>query len=358
MQKTYFPNIYGLRFIAAFLVVIHHIDLEHIDYLPTIPFAGFVGKLGVIFFYVLSGFLITHLLLSEQKITNNINFSKFYKNRALRIWPLYIFIVLISFIFFNQFLLFHPKYQSINLSENKIQILLYLSFLPNIASLFYGIIPFLSHTWTIGVEEQFYLIWPILIKKIKNKNVLLWSIIIGYLFTKYFLFNFLHSIWANSILIHNINIYFNYFNIDSMAIGGLFAYLNFNKNSFLSILENKIIQFLTIMLSITLIYNRIYIPYIHYQFFSFLFGIIILNASTSTKSILQLENQLLIFLGKISYGIYIFHPFAIVATIYLLDTYNKNKHWSIFYILTMLITVLLASLSYYLIEKPFLKLKS
>ena len=70
-QKIYFPNLNGLRFIAAFLVIIHHIEqiksLSKIEnYWETIPFIGIIGKLGVVLFFVLSGFLITYLLLAEE----------------------------------------------------------------------------------------------------------------------------------------------------------------------------------------------------------------------------------------------------------------------------------------------------
>ena len=71
-QIIYFPNLNGLRAIAAFLVIIHHIEMFKFtvkidNYWLTLPFIGIIGKLGVILFFVLSGFLITYLLLTEEK---------------------------------------------------------------------------------------------------------------------------------------------------------------------------------------------------------------------------------------------------------------------------------------------------
>src|SRR5688572_27055191 len=101
-QKIYFPNLNGLRFIAAFLVIIHHIEqlksFSNIDnYWGTVPFIDIIGKLGVVLFFVLSGFLITYLLLAEERSFKRISIVKFYIRRMLRIWPLYFLIILLAF---------------------------------------------------------------------------------------------------------------------------------------------------------------------------------------------------------------------------------------------------------------------
>ena len=92
-QKIYFPNLNGLRFIAAFLVIIHHVEqiksISKIEnFWGAIPFIGIIGKLGVILFFVLSGFLITYLLLAEENTFKKISIKKFYMRRILRIWPI------------------------------------------------------------------------------------------------------------------------------------------------------------------------------------------------------------------------------------------------------------------------------
>ncbi|MBL0102606.1 MAG: acyltransferase [Bacteroidetes bacterium] len=96
-NKIHFPGLNGLRFIAAFLVLVHHnerIKLRlGLENFWESQFIIVVGKLGVILFFVLSGFLITYLLLKEEKKTGSIHVKQFYIRRILRIWPLYFLIM-------------------------------------------------------------------------------------------------------------------------------------------------------------------------------------------------------------------------------------------------------------------------
>ena len=82
MKKVYFPSFNGIRFIAALSVIIYHIEqtkmMYKFDNYFDIPFMHIMGKLGVILFFVLSGFLITYLLMQERKETNTISIKDFY----------------------------------------------------------------------------------------------------------------------------------------------------------------------------------------------------------------------------------------------------------------------------------------
>ena len=181
-QKIYFPNLNGLRFIAAFLVIIHHIEqIKSIfnveNYWETVPFIGIIGKLGVILFFVLSGFLITYLLLLEQE-KGGIIIRKFYIRRILRIWPVYYLYLFISLLFV------YFIYNQVDLYST----LFYVFFAANIPFVFGFSLQFVDHFWSIGVEEQFYLFWPWLVKKIKKRLLLTVSVIILFLiFTRLFL---------------------------------------------------------------------------------------------------------------------------------------------------------------------------
>ena len=99
MKKVYFPNINGLRFIAALLVIIHHTeqikDILGLSNYWSTPIIRSIGGLGVLLFFVLSGFLITFLLLDEESTTGTISIKKFYIRRILRIWPLYYLILIL-----------------------------------------------------------------------------------------------------------------------------------------------------------------------------------------------------------------------------------------------------------------------
>lgn len=178
-SKIYFPNLNGLRFIAALMVIVHHIEqiklvLKDKSYKEIDFFNGIMGTQAVIFFFVLSGFLITYLLLLEEKQFKFINIKQFYKRRILRIWPLYFFIIFLAFFVLPHISLFniYNLYDS-NIYKDLIKKLaLFIFLLPNIALSIYSV-PYAAQTWSIGCEEQFYIFWPIVLKYIKTKRLTL-----------------------------------------------------------------------------------------------------------------------------------------------------------------------------------------
>src|SRR5574337_816257 len=97
MTSVYFPGFNGVRFFAAILVLVDHTELFRsyigFDTFWADNFSSHLGALGVTIFFVLSGFLITYLLLCERKEFNTINIRDFYLRRILRIWPLYYLIL-------------------------------------------------------------------------------------------------------------------------------------------------------------------------------------------------------------------------------------------------------------------------
>ncbi|MEO6915720.1 MAG: acyltransferase, partial [Chitinophagaceae bacterium] len=136
--KVYFPNLNAIRFIAAFMVVFHHI--EQFKLLYKIP-ANFnqnspfylMGKLGVVLFFVLSGFLITFLLLKEESVTGKISIRDFYIRRVLKIWPLYFLIFAIGlYLLPNIHFLTVEGYGVAQVQENLLlKTILFVLFLPN-----------------------------------------------------------------------------------------------------------------------------------------------------------------------------------------------------------------------------------
>lgn len=359
-QRVYFPNLNGLRFIAAFLVIIHHIEqfklMMNIENYWEVPFIMNIGKHGVVLFFVLSGFLITYLLLAEEHISKKITISKFYIRRILRIWPLYYLIIILAFFILpniNIFIL--PNYDKEVVYSNLIhKLILYIFFLPNLVLSLYGIIPYVSQTWSIGTEEQFYLIWPIIIKYFrKNRILLMFSIIIFYLCFKLFL----KTSYSNFIPYKKTVIdFWHFFSIDCMAIGGFYAVILFQKNKLVNFFQNIYLFYATLIITIILMLKGIYIPYIQYEFFAVLFGLIIFNLAANNNIKISLENKILIYLGNISYGLYMYHPIGIVFAIYLCKTANLLTNW-VLYPLSITFTILLSELSYRYFETYFLKFK-
>jgi peptidoglycan/LPS O-acetylase OafA/YrhL len=179
-DSFYHPELDMLRFFAFFVVFVHHFLPQNREaygkYLNSV-FSGIVvsavtaGGLGVDLFFCLSSFLITKLLIIEHEQTQDIDVRSFYIRRILRIWPLYIFFMLVT-IFFVPLIL--PQE---NLS--RLYIILFLLFFANWACAFSGYPDSVAAPlWSVSIEEQFYLSWPILLKTINIKNLVKMCIVL------------------------------------------------------------------------------------------------------------------------------------------------------------------------------------
>lgn len=369
-DRVYFPNLNGLRFVAALMVIIHHIEqFKSIYGLPN-NFSSttiqIFGELGVILFFVLSGFLITYLLMEEESKTGTILIRIFYVRRILRIWPLYFLIVILALLILPNIPLFVlPGYDRAEIYSNLAgKIFLYLFFLPNLVSPLFGIVPYASLTWSIGTEEQFYLTWPVLLKHIKKYRLLLmFIIVIGYLLVARALYSSRTDFLP---LKYEITAFWSTFNIDCMAIGGFFAMLLHARSPFLKIFQNKYLFYFALVLTSFLIVRGIYFPilmvneikfeYLFKEFYSLWFGIIILNFASNQEILISLESRILHYLGKISYGLYMYHPICIVLILNLALTFKQTSDW-VLYPLSLLAVILVAGLSYKYFESYFLKFK-
>lgn len=152
-----------------------------------------------------------------------------------------------------------------------------------------------------------------------------------------------------------ISAFWSTFNIDCMAIGGIYAILLFQKSNLLKFLLNNFLFYSTIILVLILILKGVYIPYIHYEFYSVLFGIIIINFAANNKIKISLENRYLNYLGNISYGLYMYHPIGIVLSLAI--SFKFQSIWLV-YPLSFIVTISIAGISYTYFEAFFLKFKS
>ncbi len=360
-DKYYLPNLHGLRFIAAFLIIIQHI--EQVKYLFGISsnwieysFLPQIGELAVVFFFVLSGFLITHLLIKEEKENGVIGIKKFYIRRFLRIAPLYFLIVAIAFTVLLYFNIFHIPGSSPDSTSNNLwgKLLFYALFLSNAVMPVFGVVPYAAPTWSIGTEEQFYLIWPVLIKRIRRRRIQLISSVIGvYILIKLLLYSplFTESEWVNKTL----NIW-NAFKIDCLGIGALVAVLLAENKQLIKRFLNIKLFYLTAFLIPVLVLSGFEIPYLNQDFYSILFTVIILNLALNNGIKISLENKILNYLGKISYGLYLYHMIAVVFTIKLCLAFEIYSSWVI-YPLSILMSILVSSISFEYFEGHFLGLK-
>ena len=392
VNKEHFKGLDSLRFFAALAVFFTHVELikkftgfgthwidpeeritkftvfqsvisKEID--PLSPLIAYSSALGVVFFFVLSGFLITYLLFKEKETNGVIAIGKFYLRRGFRIWPLYYLIFLLGFFVLPYFNFFAVPGQDIFFQQNFWgNLLLYALFMPNLAfSIYTTAVPNIGQSWSIGVEEQFYLIWPLLIRKSKNVlKSILW--IAGTVITlKGMLLLSTPLIKLESLVV--LKKFLAMSKLECMALGGLGAYVLFNKKEeILRIVYKPISQITAVLIIPILIYfTPTAFEDILHLLFSISFLVIILNVADNEKSLLRFESRALQYLGRISYGFYMFHVMCIVFTIHFLDKYigldndiNTPQHL-LLYGISFLLSVAVSSLSYHIFEKPFIRLK-
>jgi len=362
MSKVYFQNLNSLRFIAAILVVIHHIEqFKKIMHLPNYfdnLIINNLGKIGVNLFFVLSGFLITFLLLTEKNNSDTISVSKFYKRRILRIWPLYFLLIVLSFFVFPQINILQINELSNSIHDNFIsKLILFICFLPNLCLGIFPPVLFASQMWSIGYEEQFYLIWPWILKKTKPLKNLMIFLFSSYIILKTMLiFVFKNELIKNN-LYDKIILFFDFPSFDSLLVGGFFAYLVFINYRIVHYFYKPIIQVIIyLLLLFFIVFNSYFSLYIN-QIYSILFGLIIINLSKNNKSIFKLENKIFNYLGQITYSMYMFHSVIIVLVLNTMKTIN-NKNIFIEYFTILILTVLFSIFSYEFFEKYFINLKN
>lgn len=352
----YLKNLNGVRAFAALAVVIHHIEqfkyIHGYSNLWETPFIRNLGGNAVSVFFVLSGFLITYLLLIEKQKTNQVNLPKFYLRRILRIWPLYFIIIGIGAVL---------NFQEGNGDTFLDSLFYFLFFIPNFILADGIAIPFISHLWSIGVEEQFYVFWPLIIKYIKKR-------LVGFLILFILFF----------LVVRNVEYYFhgtsylikvlNFTRFDLMAIGGIGAViLNSNNKIYQkikSILSNRLFQiavflfFIVLVSSVTSVYKFYFLENI---FFGFTVMILLLIL-VGENSLFNLEYGILREMGDISYGIYMYHAVMIHLIISLTENILEKNNVILSNILiyagSILGTILLAFISYTFVEKWFLNLKA
>ncbi|MDB5158571.1 MAG: acyltransferase [Mucilaginibacter sp.] len=363
MKKIHYPNLNFLRGFAALVVIIHHTEqLKSIHGYPNIwnnESISLLGKLGVDLFFVLSGFLITSLLFVEKEVVKKISIRKFLMRRVLRIWPVYFLVLIIAFFI-------TPNIPELTVGPPFISpkpyfitsIFLYVFFLPHIQAFIIGPIAYCAQAWSIGIEEYFYVFWPFVISKLTTKKIV-WFIIVFivvYLFICCASIYLGHTKYANDTLFKQIKICITQgLKFDCLLIGGLFAIINNNLKDNATIITTRSFQVVIYIIEVLLV---IFPPQIiggfDWEVHAVIYGFIILNLVRSKTSILNLEHTIFNFLGKISYGMYMYH-FLIVNICILIV--NKIGMPILLYPMIFTGVILVATFSYKYFEGFFLKKK-
>lgn len=367
--SVYFPGLNGLRFFAAFAVILTHLELlkdqQHLKNLWKNPFFFNSGGLGVYFFFVLSGFLITFLLLAEQKATGTVGVKEFYLRRVFRIWPVYYLLVLVAFFILPQIEFLHiPWLQKFFYDDYWFKFVLYCLLLPNLALAMYPAIPHAGQSWSIGVEEQFYILWPWMVKKAGNvfKAILVFTGIV--LLIKVIV---LLLALKNPDLewLKQLKKLVAMSKFESMSIGAIGALILFEKKEYwLKWVYLPVTQALCyLMIPVLMFFTPAFIQDGIHLVYSVIFLIIILNVCSNPGSFLRLTHPLIDYLGKISYGIYMYHMIVVVLCIQVCKRIFPN--WTgpellpniVLYFSATLLTFMISALSYELFEKKFIRMK-
>lgn len=349
-NRIHFHTFDALRFFSFLLVFFHHTPVPQTSF-----FANFThsGGIGVSFFFVLSGFLITYILIHEKKTTGQVSFKKFFIRRILRIWPLFYAMILFAYLTPYLLDLFHFTASSEGYKPDWTMSLL---FLENYKMMITGSFPDgspLRVMWSLCIEEHFYIIWGVLIAVLPLKRI--------------------PQLILASWLIANITrlIYFQYgiasldvfSNIDYFAFGAIPAYLLLQKPEKLNMLENwpSLTKYLWGLASLFLIF---YIPSISAGWFELIspallgiaFSVLISFTLISVNGLKISDKYWVSSLGVFTYGLYLVHT-IVINFLGHISISGASMAWPVLGGISLVLTILISMLSYHLFEKQFLKLK-
>jgi peptidoglycan/LPS O-acetylase OafA/YrhL len=360
-NRLTFHTFNALRFFAFFRIFLLHLPIGEDNQFYKLISEG--GGIGVDFFFVLSGFLITYLLTFEKLASGKINGFNYFSRRSLRIWPL--FFTGIALAYFNNFITakFH-----IGSSEGYSPNLFFsMTFLENYQMIIHNNFPNgapLRVFWSLCVEEHFYLLWFIVFKFVSLKNLpkmfsILW--IAGIVYRIWFYIQFPQKNYYDIDVISKLD----YFSAGSF-IGWLIAYkpvllkkvidsINIawrNGFSFVALLFFYFYQFWGLKRI-----DDLYFPIISASVFAILVALV----ATSSTFIYFSERNIFSRLGKISYGLYVFHTVVILSLITLAKFTGINLtngiNCFLLAVLSFAFTIAVSKLSYQYLESPFLRLK-
>jgi peptidoglycan/LPS O-acetylase OafA/YrhL len=344
----YYERLNSLRAIALFSVLATH-------FIPSLASFFVIGSFGFDIFFVMSGFLITGILIQTNENSFKTNYKIFVGRRTLRIFPIYYLTLLVLWL--------------LHLDIMRDKLLWFVTYTYNYAWVIYNLptTP-ATHFWSLALEEQYYLIWPFIALALKKKKnalllIIVSIILVGYTQWIFNIFPLLSPFNSVGLLTY----------MAPIGLGCLAAVL-FSENLFPDALfENKILEcIIFIVLGISL--------FIPYKFREVLFGItafyIIVKCVKYSFYINPinkiLANKKLLKIGTLSYGVYIFHlPLAYYCTkfafnpIWLHLNFNalgklkvlRWNSWIIKFPLYSYMSIVLASISYKYIEMPILKMK-
>lgn len=361
--KKYFSNLDATRFLSCLTVFLHHTIISSGAANSPTLYRFYDANLSVSFvigldyYVVLSGFLISWVILEEYKFTSRFNMLHYYLRRILRTWPLYFLLIALGYA-----IIWYAR-NFMGLSVHDMPPLKWiLSFLLNFFIVKHGMafLFFVAFLWSICVEEQFYALWGILLKWGKKFFPISCIVLI------------IASLVFRAMNVHEqANLFFNSLNwIGNFAMGGLMAYFCINggplfeklKKTPKSVIAAVYLLFILNAVFYNYIYASDFMTIIERMCITLFFCFIIFEQSFCETHLFELgKYNFLSYLGKIAYGLFIFHgPVTLVF-----EKLTGHIHWPntdlmVFFINPVLIfavTLAIAAISYRYFEKPIMSLR-
>lgn len=353
-SSVYYPALDSLRFLAFLLVLIHHVPFA--KRVPAWVVLHDYGWMGVDLFLCLSAFLFAKLLFVEFQERGDIHIRFFYLRRLLRIWPLYFFFIGVMF----AYSVWTNGWQASTVIRS-IGLFTFTDNLFTLAYQSYNKLPYSDHLWTISYEEQFYLIIPWALRILYRLKAATVAFILGGLLVLGLVFRaiFIHykmgylGIWVLP-LTHFESI------LGGLAIGLFDKYLN-KTSSWIYLIAGLIALGLVTMLpNLQIVQWQLMLTYLLVGVGVSCLLLAVIGDGLGPISHL-LKHPTLRYLGKISYGLYVYHFVGRALSINIVNMFVPSERALVYpitvLITTLLVTILISMLSYEILEKAFLKMK-
>ncbi len=357
-SRFYHPELDALRFFAFLMVFLHHSFPHQPEFWTKlgVPSAlaavlcgiGATGAFGVSLFFVLSAYLITELLLREKELVGSLDVKSFYVRRILRIWPLYFFFLALA-LAMQWFVPGQHMGWRAGLAFSALAGNWYIVFIGFPSSVIFPL-------WSVSIEEQFYLTWPLIVRRVSQMTMV--AIAVGLLgvatATRFYLgahHRWESEIWCNTLV-----------QLDPIAAGILMAVLlrgavpQFSKLARVAMTVAGIACIASGALYFgikndPLTTSRIVLGYPMVALGGVLLLLAVLREGAKPA-------RALVYLGRISYGLYVFHVLGLTISDYVVPNQTANlARYGLRVLVAFALTVTMAAISYRWLETPFLKLK-
>ena len=357
--RFYHPELDELRFFAFLMVFLHH-AFPHdptfwtklgvpLFFARVIAGIGATGAFGVSLFFVLRAYLITELLLREKDLIGTLDLRSFYIRRILRIWPLYF-----AFLALAVALQWFVPGQHVTLGAG-----LWFSFLAgNWFIVFHGFpSSVIFPLWSVSIEEQFYITWPAVVRKVSETGLLMFAGLLLLVATASRIYLGMHhslegDAWCNTFV-----------QLDPIAAGILIAVLLKGEIPRLSTLTRIAMMVAGITaLALGSLYFGIKNDPLTTMRIVLGYPSVALGGALLLLSVLRTRagggNRVLTYLGRISYGLYVFHVLGLLISNYVVHDQAANLfRYSLRVVVALALTIAMAAVSYRWLETPFLSLK-